>query len=305
MKNLYKIIGLFSLLVILSITGCKKEEYSFGAMKTPSDLALTTTVVGLDNANPTGNGTGAVSINMTATNAITYNVDFGDGNIALVPSGKITYKYTTPGVKKYTITANAIGTGGIISTISKSVTVFVAFEIPTTILTNLTGSGSKVWVADKDAPGHFGVGPGPSQGANETFFPSWYAAGPNDRVADGTYDDEVTFSKDANNNVSINLDNKGNTFVLKDALSYYGLTGAEGQFPIATLGVKRLSFMNATSNSTAAISTRIQFSVPGNGLVMVGAGSNMYEIISITSTTMTLRTIGADGNAWYQMFKVK
>jgi hypothetical protein len=305
MKNLYKIIGLFSLLVILSITGCKKEEYSFGAMKTPSGLALTTTVVGLDNANPSGNGTGAVTINMTATDAITYNVDFGDGNIALVPSGKITYKYTTPGVKKYTITANAIGTGGIISTISKSVTVFVAFEIPTTILTNLTGSGSKVWVADKEAPGHFGVGPGPSQGANETFFPSWYAAAPNERVADGTYDDEVTFSKDANNNVSINLDNKGNTFVLKDALSYYGLTGAEGQFPIATLGVKRLSFMNATSNSTAAISTRIQFSVPGNGLVMVGAGSNMYEIISITNTTMTLRTIGADGNAWYQMFKVK
>lgn len=305
MKNLYKIIGLFSLLVILSITGCKKEEYSFGAMKTPSDLALTTTVVGLDNANPTGNGTGAVSINMTATNAITYNVDFGDGNIALVPSGKITYKYTTPGVKKYTITANAIGTGGIISTISKSVTVFVAFEIPTTILTNLTGSGSKVWVADKDAPGHFGVGPGPSQGANETFFASWYAAGPNDRVADEFYDDEITFSKDANNNVSINLDNKGNTFVLGAAVSYYGLTGAEGKFPIATLGVKRLSFMNATSNSTAAISTRIQFSVPGNGLVMVGAGSNMYEIISITNTTMTLRTIGADGNAWYQMFKVK
>ncbi len=305
MKNLYKIIGLFSLLVILSITGCKKEEYSFGAMKTPSGLALTTTVVGLDNANPSGNGTGAVTINMTATDAITYNVDFGDGNIALVPSGKITYKYTTPGVKKYTITANAIGTGGIISTISKTVTVFVAFEIPTTILTNLTGSGSKVWISDKSAPGHFGVGPGPNQGANETFFPSWYAAAPNERVANGFYDDEITFSKDANNNVSMDLDNKGNTFVLKDALSYYGLTGAEGQFPIVTLGVKRLSFMNATSNTTAAISTRIQFSVPGNGLVMVGAGSNMYEIISITSTTMTLRTIGADGNAWYQMFKVK
>jgi hypothetical protein len=274
-------------------------------MKTPSGLALTTTVVGVDNANPTGNGTGAVSINMTATNAITYNIDFGDGNIALVPSGKITYKYTTPGVAKYTITVNAIGTGGIISTMSKSVTVFVAFEIPTTILTNLTGSGSKVWVADKAAPGHFGVGPGPSQGANETFFPSWYAAGPNDRAADGFYDDEITFSKDANNNVSINLDNKGNTFVLGAAVSYYSLTGAEGQFPIVTSGVKRLSFMNATSNSTAAVSTRIQFSVPGNGLVMVGAGSNMYEIISITSTTMTLRTIGADGNAWYQMFKVK
>lgn len=305
MKNLYKIIGLFSLLVILSITGCKKEEYSFGAMKTPSALALTTTVVGVDNANPTGNGSGAVTINITATNAITYNVDFGDGNIALVPSGKITYKYTTPGVKKYTITVNAIGTGGIISTISKSVTVYVAFEIPTSILANLTGGSSKVWIADKATPGHFGVGPGPNQGSNETFFPSWYAAGPDSRASDGFYDDEITFSKDANNNVSMDLDNKGNTFVLGAAVSYYGLSGGEGQFPITTLGVKRLSFMNATSTSTPDISTRIQFSVPGNGLVMVGAGSNMYEIITLTSTSMTLRTIGADGNAWYQMFKVK
>ena len=163
----------------------------------------------------------------------------------------------------------------------------------------------KVWIIDKAAPGHFGVGPGPNQGANETFFPSWYAAGPDSRAADGFYDDEITFSKDANNNVSMDLDNKGNTFVLGAAVSYYGLTGGEGQLPIATAGAKRLSFMNATSNSTAAISTRIQFQVPGNGLVMVGAGSNMYEIISLTSTTMTLRTIGVDGNAWYQMFKVK
>jgi hypothetical protein len=45
--------------------------------------------------------------------------------------------------------------------------------------------------------------------------------------------------------------------------------------------------------------------VPGNGLVAIGTGSNTYEILQITSTTMTLRTIGADGNSWYQMFKVK
>ena len=305
MKNLYKIIGLFSFLVILSITGCKKEEYSFGTMKTPTGLALTTTVVGVDNANPTGNGTGAVTINVTAANALTYNVDFGDGNTSLVPSGKITYKYTTPGVNKYTITVNAIGTGGIISTISKAVTVYVAFEIPATILSNLTNGSTKVWIADKDTPGHFGVGPGPNQGANETFWPSWYSAGPNSRASDGFYDDEITFSKDANNNVSMDLDNKGNTFVLGAAVSYYGLTGGEGQFPIATSGVKRLSFMNATSNSTTDNSTRIQFSVPGNGLVMIGIGSNLYEILALTNTSMTLRTIGADGNAWYQIFKAK
>lgn len=306
MKNLYKIIGSFSLLVVLSITGCKKEEYSFGAMKTPTALTLTTTVVGVDNTNPTGNGTGSVTINAMATDVITYNVDFGDGNTLLVPTGKITYKYTTPGVNKYTVTVNAIGTGGIISTISKAVTVYVAFEIPTSIVANLTNGSSRVWIFDQNLKGHFGVGPGPNNpNAIETFWPSWYDADPGSRASDGFYDDEITFSKDANNNIFMNLDNKGSTFVLEAAVPYYGLTGGEGQFPIPNAGVKRLSFMNATSTSTAEVSTRIQFMVPGNGLVAIGAGNNTYEILQVTNTSLTLRTIGADRNAWYQTFKVK
>jgi hypothetical protein len=299
MKNTFKILSLLSLLVILGFTSCKKEEYTFGSMKTPSGLALTTTVAGVDNANPAGNGTGAVAINVTAANAITYKVDFGDGNTQMVPTGVINYKYTSPGTNTYNVTVTAIGTGGIVSVISKTITVYVAFTIPADILQNITGGSTKTWVCDKNADAHFGVGP------NDAFAPIWYGAGPNSRAADGFYDDEVTFSKDVNNNVSINLDNKGTTFVLGAALSYYGLTGAEGQFPIANQGVKRLSFMNATSASTSANSTRIQFMVPSNGLVLIGMGSNTYEILSLTATTMTLRTIGADGNSWYQKLKVK
>lgn len=154
-------------------------------------------------------------------------------------------------------------------------------------------------MCDKAADAHFGVGP------SDAFAPIWYAAGPNSRAADGFYDDEVTFSKDANNNVSMDLDNKGTTFVLGAAVSYYGLSGPEAQYAIATKGVKRLSFMDATSASTAANSTRIQFMVPGNGLVLIGMGSNKYEILALTSTTMILRTIGADGNSWYEKLKVK
>ena len=51
-----------------------------------------------------------------------------------MPSGVISYKYTNPGTYDYTITVNAIGTGGIISTITKKIKVFVAFEIPAAIL---------------------------------------------------------------------------------------------------------------------------------------------------------------------------
>jgi len=299
MKNKFKLLSLFSLLVILGFTSCQKEEYSFGSMKTPTALVLTTTVAGVDNANPAGNGTGVVTINVKATDALTYKVDFGDGNTEMVPSGVITYKYTSPGTSDYNITVNAIGTGGIISNTSKKITVFVAFTIPTAILQNLTGGSSKIWMCDKAADAHFGVGP------SDAFAPIWYAAGPNSRASDGFYDDEVTFSKDANNNVSMDLDNKGTTFVLGAAVSYYGLSGPEAQYPIATKGVKRLSFMDATSSSTAANSTRIQFMVPGNGLVLIGMGSNKYEILALTSTTMILRTIGADGNSWYEKLKVK
>ena len=299
MKTIVKSLTLFAIVCLTLLSACKKEEYSFGSMKTPTALVLTTTVAGVDNANPAGNGTGLVTINVKATDALTYKVDFGDGNTEMVPSGVITYKYTSPGTSDYNITVNAIGTGGIISNTSKKITVYVAFTIPTAILQNLTGASSKIWICDKAADAHFGVGP------SDAFAPIWYAAGPNSRASDGFYDDEVTFSKDANNNVSMDLDNKGTTFVLGAAVSYYGLSGPEAQYPIATKGIKRLSFMDATSASTAANSTRIQFMVPGNGLVLIGMGSNKYEILALTSTTMTLRTIGPDGNSWYEKLKVK
>ena len=69
----------FLLLAVLWMAGCKKTEYSFGNMKTPSALSLAATVAGVDASNPNGNGTGTVTIKATATDALTYNIDFGDG----------------------------------------------------------------------------------------------------------------------------------------------------------------------------------------------------------------------------------
>ena len=63
--------------------------------------------------------------------------------------------------------------------------------------------------------------------------------------------------------------------------------------------------MNATSGSTPAVSSGIQFNVPGNGIINFGTGGTTYEIIKYTATTVTLRNIGADGNAWYQKLIVK
>ncbi len=295
-----KILKIAFFLTALFVAGvsCKKTSYSFGELKAPSGLALTATVAGVDASNPNGNGTGIVNINVTSTGALTYNIDFGDGVTKVVPSGVIAYKYTNPGTGSYTISVNAIGTGGSISTISKRVTVFVAFEIPAFIVTDLTGGASKIWVTDKDANGHFGVGP------SDAFGPIWYAAGPNTREP-CAYDDEITFSKDGIGRIFMNVNNKGQSFSIGAASAFYGFSGGDNCFGITPGGNKQLAFMNATSGSTAAQSTQIQFMVPGNGIINFGTGGTTYEILDITSTTMTLRNIGIDGNSWYQKLKVK
>jgi hypothetical protein len=290
-------LGIFCSLLLI-FNGCKKEKYSFGEITAPTDLVMTTTVAGVDGANPNGDGSGNVLITVTSKNALNYKIDFGDGTSQMVPSGTINYKYNIPGTSDFMITVNAIGKGGATSTISKKVKVFVAFVIPTAIVNALTGGTSKVWVTDKAAVGHFGVGP------TTGFYPDWYAAAPNTREA-CAYDDEITFSLGTNNRISMSIDNKGTSFSIGAATGFYGFAGGDGCYAINTGGTKQLTFMNATSGSTSAQSSQIQFSVPGNGIINFGTGGTSYEIINYTSTTVFLRNIGADGNAWYQKLIVK
>ncbi len=287
------------LISLLFISGsCQKEKYSFGELVAPSELALATTVIGVDASNPNGNGTGTVEITASAANALSYKIDFGDGTSKVVPSGSYTYKYTNPGTSDYTITVNAIGTGGAMSTVSKKVKVFVAFEIPAAIIAALTNGSSRIWVTDKGAMGHFGVGP------VDQFAPIWYEAQPNTREA-CAYDDEITFSVDANNRISMAIDNKGTSFSIKAATGIYGFSGDDGCYAIGTAGAKQLVFMNATSGSTSAVSSGIQFNVPGNGIINFGTGGTMYEILKYSETSLFLRSVGVDGNAWYQKLTVK
>jgi hypothetical protein len=286
---------LFSAALLLFM-GCEKEEYSFGDMKTPADLSVTVTVEGANTANPDGNGTGNVTISASAQNALTYKIDFGDGISQMVPSGNIVYKYKTPGTQEYTITVSAVGTGGVQTVSSKKAKVFVRFEIPADIVTSLTNNSSKKWVTDKETDGHFGVS------ATDVFAPLWYSATPNSREA-CVYDDVITFTKDANGNISINVDNVGQSFSIGAATGFYGFSGPDGCYNINTGGTKSLKFFESTSSSTSAVSRRVDFEVPGNGIVNFGTGGKAYEILSINSTQLHIRNIGADGNAWYQKLK--
>lgn len=299
MKKYIKSFSIFLYTAAFILTACKKTEYSFGEIKTPTNLTLTTNVVGSSTALPNGDGSGNVSITATANTVLSYNINYGDGTpIEVVTTGIVTHKYAQPGTSEYTITVTAVGTGGSTSTISKKITVFVDHNIPAYIMNALTNNGtSQVWVTDHDAPGHFGVGPATD------FSPIWYAAAPNTREA-CAYDDEITFTKIGDNKIAMKVDNKGQTFIIAAATSFYAQSGGDNCYNVTTT-TKTLAFAAATSTSTSVNSTREQFTVPGDGIVNFATGGTTYEILSITPTTIHLRNIGIDGNSWYQKLKVK
>jgi hypothetical protein len=297
MQHAIKIITC-ALLILTAVVSCHKTDYSFGNIKTPTGLNVAAIVDGADSGNPNGNGSGNVAIAAIATDALSYKIDYGDGTTSLEPSGMVTHKYTSTGTNTYTIIVNAIGTAGAMSTISKQVTVFVAFSLPADMMQDLTNGSSRVWITDQNAAGHFGVAP------VTEFSPIWYAAAPNSREA-CAYDDEITFSKDAIGKVSMTVDNKGASFSIGAATAFYGMSGGDNCYSLNTGGTKQLSFMNATSGSTSANSRQIEFIVPGNGIINFGTGGTKYEILSITDSTMHLRNIGVDGNSWYQKLKIK
>src|SRR4051812_38985891 len=141
MKKSIKIFSALSLLALLVLAGCKKDEYSLGDVKAPTGLTLDANIAGATTPNPTGDGTGKVAVSVSSSTALSYIIDYGDGVTEKFPAdttASVTHKYNTPGTSLYTITAKAIGTGGAYSTVSKQVNVLVNFVIPTNIVTAMT-----------------------------------------------------------------------------------------------------------------------------------------------------------------------
>ena len=300
MINNIKKYSVVVLLATIGFGGCKKTEYTFGEIKTPTNLTATAVVVGANATNLYGDGSGNVTITSNASNTLSFTVNYDDGSPVQVIAGNsftVTHQFATPDTSEHIISVTAVGTGGSTSIITQKIKVFVAFEPPAAIITNLTNGSSQVWITDKNTAGHVGVGP------STDFSPIWYSAGPNSRDA-CLYDDEITFTKTGSKSVSMSVDNKGQTFIIAAATAFYGLAGGDNCYNV-TNASKALTFAKATSASTASNSTRIQFTVPGNGVINFATGGTSYEILEITPTTMHLRNIGADGNSWYQKLRVK
>lgn len=304
MKHNVKSIFTFAALLTVMVS-CKKTDYSMGDLTAPSNLVITTEVVGQDAAHPDGDGSGDVKITLNADGALSYKVDFdaSDGlSPEYVPTGTVTRKYTIDGVNTYRITAIAYGKGGTSTTTTTDVTVRSDFAPDPQIITDLTNDASKTWSVDKDVSGHFGVGPW-----SGSFTPEWWSAAPNEKVAccNCFYTATFVFTKVSTGVYSLQANTPDGAFTKTGSLTTLpGIPGSgdEGCYSYSG-GTSSFSFVPSATGSTGGTNVAIQL----NGTnTFIGYGSLLktYEILEITPTYLYLRVQGTEtGNAWYLKLK--
>ncbi len=121
-------VGIFLCLISLGLLSCNKSGGTPPAL-TPSNLVVNSTV----NPDKSGN----VSFVSSATNAASYEYDFGNGIYETIPSGSVQHKYTTSG--NYTVKVTAKSSSG--ASISKSIDIAVTVAM------------ALVWSDEFDTPG--------------------------------------------------------------------------------------------------------------------------------------------------------
>lgn len=189
MKNLSKIINLVFLTVCL--VSCQ-DEPKFGDVIAPTNIVVSTEIIGQDIENPYGDGSGEVKFMASADNALNYRF-IAPGEQQDSSSGNATIGFTAAnsGIYTYQVVVVAYGTGGVSSSTTVEVEVFVDYTIPPDLLEKLVGNGSKTWRIKSEQPGHFGLGP---VGGN--IPTEWYGAQPGEKEGAGMYDDRYVFNID-------------------------------------------------------------------------------------------------------------
>ena len=186
----FKYIKMNLLVILLIIMSCQDDDKSFGEIIAPTNLVVTTEVVGQDTSNPNGDGSGVVNLTAKADNAISYRFVY-NGVEYHTASGSTSITFSNLGLNTYDITAIAYGTGGISTSNSVSVDVLATYSPPQDLLDKLVGDGSRTWRVKSEKAGHFGLGP--VGGAIPT---EWYGAAPEEKAGVGMYDDRFIFNED-------------------------------------------------------------------------------------------------------------
>ncbi|HOZ76715.1 MAG TPA: family 16 glycosylhydrolase [Ferruginibacter sp.] len=123
MKYAENITALFILFAALTASGCKKESNNTPANPAPSNLVV--------NAVVSSDGSGNVNFTATATNAVTYDFEYGDAVVETGTDGTVTHRYTLTGTNTFTVKVTAKSSSGASVNKTIPVTVTVTVTAPT------------------------------------------------------------------------------------------------------------------------------------------------------------------------------
>ncbi|MCH4822274.1 family 16 glycosylhydrolase [Gramella lutea] len=292
MKYFKLIFSLFAISLMLS--SCQEDDLTLDTIVVPSNLNIT--------ANISDDGSGLVDFTATADDAITYEYNFSDGTSAVAAGGTYTKRFTRVGLNTYLVTVVAYGKGGVSSSKSIEVAVQSDFDDPET-KQFLTGGSSKTWYIASAVPGHLGVG----QNTNDEgpivdgggFFAGAAGFGP-----DCFYDDTMTFSLGANDQLTYDYSSAGATFVNWTYTTEFGGAGQENNdecLEVPEPGTVTATLAPATSGIPEDQSTQTVIDLSGDAFVAYYIGTSQYEVLEITENSMYLRAIPGNDDflAWY------
>lgn len=134
-----KKISYFFLGLVALLLSCSNEDSGDNSGSTPSDLKITTEIIGTSSDKPNGNGSGMVKFKATATNALTYQIQV-DGKTQTMTNGELTYTFTTAGTNTYNVTVTAFNNGKNIKT-TTSLSVYVVTGESATNIIKAMGPG--------------------------------------------------------------------------------------------------------------------------------------------------------------------
>ncbi|MDO3695518.1 family 16 glycosylhydrolase [Wenyingzhuangia sp. chi5] len=113
LKNIGILGCMFYLLVACSSNANDNIDNGGGSENgAPTDLTITALISGVTTESPEGDGSGLVNFTLSATNAVSYKITFGDNTEATSTTGAVSHTYNENGTNNYLVTVLAYGENG-------------------------------------------------------------------------------------------------------------------------------------------------------------------------------------------------
>ena len=288
MKYLKYISTLFISLIVF--TACEQENYEFGPITTPSNLEVSFDIVGADENNPYGDGSGLVNFIATANNAINYQFIIDGETAAVSSSGVFQRTFYNLGVNTYDIVVLATGTAGNASSAALTIQVLATYTPPEALIQALTGGSSKTWRVKSEVPNHFGLGP-----VGGTDPCQWYGAGIEEKAGVGAYDDRWVINSDGT------IDHITNNDIFGRAAQVFADLGDNGTGGVDGDDILNYQFADYTDNWVITDPGQVSINLTGNAFFTYYTGGNhVYEIWDYNENELYLKTIdGANEFTWW------